>query len=100
MLRTNTLIITRVLYTKLTSSIKNNTKMYKYDTILSNTDQDIDKEINLINSMLEKQVDGILFMGGKITEENIKQFKTSSVHVVLAETYDKTNSLASVNIDY
>src|SRR5690625_3507750 len=78
--------ISSVFYSELTRGIEDIATMYKYDTILSNSDQDIDKEINLINSMLEKQVDGILFMGGKITEEHIKQFKT--------------NSLPSVNIDY
>jgi LacI family transcriptional regulator len=74
--------------------------MYKYNIILSNSDQNKDKELQLINAMLEKQVDGILFMGGDITSEHVEQFQTSSVPVVLAATYDETNSIPSVNIDY
>lgn len=50
--------------------------------------------------MFEKQVDGILFMGGNITEEHVNQFSTSSVPVVLAATYDETDTIPSVNIDY
>lgn len=92
--------ISSVFYSELTRGIEDIATMYKYDTILSNSDQNLDKEVSLINSMLEKQVDGILFMGGKITEEHIKQFKTSPVPVVLAATYDPTNTLPSVNIDY
>ncbi len=92
--------ISSVFYSELTRGIEDIATMYKYDTILSNSDQNIDKEINLINSMLEKQVDGIIFMGGKITDEHIKQFKTSPVPVVLAATYDPTQTLPSVNIDY
>lgn len=92
--------ISSVFYSELTRGIEDIATMYKYNTILSNSDQNIDKEIHLINSMLEKQVDGILFMGGKITDEHIRQFKTSSAPVVLAATYDATNTLPSVNIDY
>lgn len=92
--------ISSVFYSELTRGIEDIATMYKYDTILSNSDQNLDKEMGLINSMLEKQVDGILFMGGKITEDHINQFKTSPVPVVLAATYDPTNTLPSVNIDY
>src|SRR5699024_452474 len=92
--------ISSVLYSELTRGIEDIATMYKYNTILSNSDQNKDKEISLINTMLEKQVDGILFMGGEITDEHIQQFKTSSAPVVLAATYDETNTLPSVNIDY
>jgi len=50
--------------------------------------------------MLEKQVDGILFMGGNITSEHVEQFSSYSVPVVLANTYDETETIPSVNIDY
>src|SRR5690625_2850618 len=74
--------------------------MYKYNMILSNSDQNKDKELQLINTMLEKQVDGIVFMGGNITEEHVEQFSTASVPVVLAATYDGSGKIPSVNIDY
>src|SRR5699024_11049752 len=83
--------ISSVFYSELTRGIEDIATMYKYDTILSDSDQDIDKEINLINSLLEKQVNAIIIMGGKITEEHIKQLKPASVPVVLAATYDPTN---------
>src|SRR5699024_12820004 len=82
--------ISSVFYSELTRGIEDIATMYKYDTILSNSDQDIDKEINLINSMLEKQVDGILFLGGKINEDHIKHYKTYCLPDVLGETSDPT----------
>lgn len=92
--------ISSIFFSELARGMEDIATMYKYNVILSNSDQNKDKELKLINTMLEKQVDGILFMGGTITEEHIQQFKTSSVPVVLAATYDETNEVGSVNIDY
>ncbi|MEI3613506.1 catabolite control protein A [Pseudogracilibacillus sp. SO30301A] len=92
--------ISSTFFSELTRGIEDIATMYKYNIILSNSDQNKDKEIHLIDTMLEKQVDGIVFMGGEITAEHIQQFKTSQVPVVLAATHDKNNELPSVNIDY
>ncbi|WP_010651214.1 catabolite control protein A [Oceanobacillus massiliensis] len=92
--------ISNIFFSELARGIEDIATMYKYNIILSSSDQNKDKEVQLINTMLEKQVDGILFMGGNITDEHIHQFKTSSVPVVLASTYDPTDTIPSVNIDY
>src|SRR5699024_6945280 len=92
--------ISSTFFSELTRGIEDIATMYKYNIILSNSDQNKDKEIHLIDTMLEKQVDGIVFMGGEITEEHIRQFKSSQVPVVLAATQDDANELPSVNIDY
>ncbi|MFC4556724.1 catabolite control protein A [Virgibacillus kekensis] len=92
--------ISSIFFAELARGIEDIATMYKYNIILSNSDQNKDKELQLINTMLEKQVDGILFMGGDITEEHVQQFKSSSIPVVLAATYDETNTIPSVNIDY
>jgi len=92
--------ISSIFFAELARGIEDIATMYKYNIILSNSDQNKDKELQLINAMLEKQVDGILFMGGDITSEHVDQFQSSSVPVVLAATYDETNSIPSVNIDY
>ena len=92
--------ISSTFFSELTRGIEDIATMYKYNIILSNSDQNKDKELHLINTMYEKQVDGIVFMGGEITEEHTNQFKTSRVPVVLAATNDQSNELPSVNIDY
>lgn len=92
--------ISSIFFAELARGIEDIATMYKYNMILSNSDQNKEKELQLIDAMLEKQVDGILFMGGNITEEHVQQFSTSSVPVVLAATYDQTNRIPSVNIDY
>lgn len=92
--------ISSIFFSELARGIDDIANMYKYNIILSNSDQNIDKEVKLINTMLEKQVDGIVFMGGRITEEHIQQFKTSPVPVALAATVDPTQAIPSVNIDY
>ncbi len=92
--------ISSIFFAELARGIEDIATMYNYNIILSNSDQNKDKELHLINTMLEKQVDGIVFMGGKITEEHVQQFKTSPVPVALAATIDETESTPSVNIDY
>lgn len=92
--------ISSIFFAELARGIEDIATMYKYNMILSNSDQNKDKELQLINTMLGKQVDGILFMGGNITDEHVQQFQTSSVPVVLASTYDETDTIPSVNIDY
>ncbi|CQR48159.1 Catabolite control protein A [Paraliobacillus sp. PM-2] len=92
--------ISSIFFSELARGIDDIANMYKYNIILSNSDQNVDKEVQLINTMLEKQVDGIVFMGGRITEEHIQQFKTSPVPIALAATVDPTDIVPSVNIDY
>ncbi len=74
--------------------------MYKYNIILSNSDQNAEKELHLFNTMLGKQVDGILFLGGHISEEHVQEFERSPVPIVFAGAVEETNKIPSVNIDY
>jgi len=92
--------ISSIFFAELARGIEDIATMYNYNIILSNSDQNKEKEIHLINSMLGKQVDGLVFMGGKITEDHIREFNNASVPVVLAATEDETNSVPSVNINY
>lgn len=92
--------ISSIFFSELVRGIEDIATMYNYNIILSNSDQNKEKELRLINTMFEKQVDGVLFMGGNITEEHVEQFSTSNVPVVLAATHDETGKIPSVNIDY
>lgn len=92
--------ISSIFFSELARGIEDIATMYKYNIILSNSDQNKEKEIHLINTMLEKQVDGIVFMGGEITKEHEETFKKSPVPVVLSATIDDKKEFPSVNIDY
>ncbi len=73
--------------------------MYAYQIILSNSDAQADREIDLIGTMWEKQVDGILFMGNQVTAELLKAFEQAQIPVVLCATVDPDGRIPSVNID-
>lgn len=92
--------ISSIFFAELARGIEDIATMYNYNIILSNSDQNKDKELNLINAMLGKQVDGLIFMGGNITEDHIREFKTSSVPITLAATVDESMETPAVNINY
>lgn len=92
--------ISNIFFAELARGIEDIATMYKYNIILCNSDQNKDKEIHLINTLLEKQVDGIVFMGGQITEEHVLEFKRSPVPIVLSATVDQKKEFPSVNINY
>jgi LacI family transcriptional regulator len=92
--------ISSTFFAELARGIEDIATMYKYNIILSNSDQNKDKELHLLNTMLGKQVDGIVFMGGNITKEHVEEFDKSPVPIVLAGSIEETEHVPSVNIDY
>lgn len=92
--------ISSIFYSELARGIEDIATMYKYNIILSNSDQNKDKELHLLNTMLGKQVDGIVFMSGNITDEHVEQFDKSPAPIVLAASIENDNAVPSVTINY
>ncbi len=92
--------ISNSIFSEVARGIEDIANMYHYNIILCNADKKKEKEIRVINTLLEKQVDGLLFMGGTVTEEHVQAFKTASVPVVLCATADEQRLIPSVDIDH
>ncbi|MCD4839380.1 catabolite control protein A [Neobacillus sedimentimangrovi] len=92
--------ISNIFFAELARGIEDIATMYKYNIILSNSDQNKDKELHLFNTMLGKQVDGIVFMSGNITPDHVAEFEKSPVPIVLAGSIEESEKIPSVNIDY
>ncbi|WP_187373156.1 catabolite control protein A [Bacillus rubiinfantis] len=92
--------ISNIFFAELARGIEDIATMYKYNIILSNSDQNKDKELHLFHTMLGKQVDGIVFMSGHITEDHVTEFEKSQLPIVLAGSIEPTETIPSVNIDY
>ena len=61
--------VTNVYFSSLARGIDDVAAMYKYNIILANSDGNEQKEIQMLNTLLAKQVDGIIFMGNNLTDE-------------------------------
>lgn len=92
--------ISSIFFAELARGIEDIATMYKYNIILSNSDQNMEKEFRLLNTMLGKQVDGIVFMGGNITPDHVEEFEKSPVPIVLSGSIEESGRIPSVNIDY
>lgn len=92
--------ISNAIFAEVARGIEDIANMYHYNIILCNADKKKDKEIRVINTLLEKQVDGLLFMGGAVTEEHLQAFKTANVPIVLCATTDEQGTIPSVDIDH
>lgn len=87
-------------YAELARGIEDIATMYRYNIILSNSDQNENKELQLLETMLGKQVDGIVFMSDVISSELLFEMERSPTPIVLAGSIEETGKIASVNIDY
>ena len=92
--------ISNSMYAELARGIEDIATMYRYNIILSNSDQNENKELQLLETMLGKQVDGIVFMSDVISSELLYEMQRSPTPIVLAGSIDDSDSIASVNIDY
>ena len=92
--------ISNNLYAELARGIEDIATMYRYNIILANSDQNEGKELTLLDTMLSKQVDGIVMMSDKVTENIQDSIDHSPVPIVLAGSVDELKEVPSVNIDY
>ncbi|MDR6227440.1 catabolite control protein A [Desmospora profundinema] len=83
--------ISYAFFAELTRGIEDIANMYHYNIILCNSDLKKEKEMQLIEALLEKQVDGLLFLGGEVTEEHREIFSGAQVPIVLAATHDEVD---------
>ncbi len=92
--------IANAYFATLAKGIDDIADMYKYNIVLANSDENDEKEINVVNTLFSKQVDGIIFMGYHLTDKIRAEFSRSRTPIVLAGTVDLEHQLPSVNIDY
>lgn len=92
--------VTNVYFSSLARGIDDVASMYKYNIILANSDGNAQKEAQVLNTLLAKQVDGIIFMGNNLTDELRAQFARAKTPIVLAGSVDGKGEVESVHVDY
>lgn len=91
--------LTNAYFASLAVGIDDIAMMYNYNIILANSNEDTEKQNKIIDNLLAKQVDGIIYMGRNQTDHFKKVIKDSDTAVVLAGTVDDQGT-PSVNINY
>ncbi|MGF2383716.1 catabolite control protein A [Lentilactobacillus otakiensis] len=92
--------VTNMYFAQLARGIDDVATMYKYNIILTNSDSNNEKEVKVLNTLLSKQVDGIIFMGNEINGKLREEFKRTKTPIVFAGSVDEEDLYARVNIDY
>jgi LacI family transcriptional regulator len=92
--------VSAVFISEIVRGIEDIAVMYRYHIILVNSDAQLEREIDLIGTMWEKQVDGIVFMSKRVLPEHVETFIQAQIPVVLCATEDPEKRIPSVNIDH
>lgn len=84
---------------KVVEGISDELSIYGYDILIANTNLAIEKEIEYLKMFKSNDVDGIIFMATRVTEEHLKVMSEISVPVVVvAQNIDEYPSV--YNDDY
>lgn len=92
--------LTNLYFAELSKGIDDIAVLYKYNIIISSVENRLMKEDAVIQGLLNKQVDGVIYMSNKLSEEASEAFKRTDTPVVLAGTVSDNLEFPSVNIDY
>lgn len=104
MQRTNTLgmmipDVSNPFYTEVVRGAEDVCGIYNYNIILSNTDFDEEKEQKSLNVLLEKQCDGIIYVGKHLSDDMREELINGSAEVVLGCVPDDSGQISGVLID-
>lgn len=92
--------VSNVFFSSLARGIDDIAVMYKYNIILANSDENPEKEVQVFNTLLAKQVDGIIYLGNSIAPKLRAEIARTSTPVVLAGTVAEGEEFSTINIDY
>ena len=91
--------ITNPFYTEIVRGAEDVCAIYKYNIILSNTDFKAEKEKKSLDVLVEKQCDGVIYVGKDLSEEMRELLMNASCEVVLGCVSDESSKLSGVLID-
>ncbi len=92
--------LTNSYFSELARGIDDVALMYKYNIILASSDENHDKELQVVDNLTAKQVDGIIFMGNQVSDDLRAAFDRAHAPIVFAGSVDPKHQSPSVNIDY
>ncbi|HAX73243.1 MAG TPA: LacI family transcriptional regulator [Firmicutes bacterium] len=73
---------------------------YRYSVFLNVTHNELDIESNVWQNMIASQVDGVLMMADKLSDEDIERLQENSVPTVLLSVKDLKERIPAVLINY
>lgn len=73
--------------------------MYDYHIVLANSDGQVQREVDLVGTMWEKQADGLIYVTNRLRREHVEAFEEAQIPVVLCATEDPQRRIPAVNID-
>ena len=91
--------ISNPFYTEIVRGAEDVSGIYNYNIILSNTDFDISKAKKSLDVLVEKQCDGIIYVGKHLSEEMLQELIDAPSEIVLGCVPDETGQLSGVLID-
>ena len=92
--------LTNLYFAELSKGIDDIALLYKYNIIITSIENRLMREDQAIQGLLNKQVDGVIYMSDSLPEEAVAAFKRTDTPVVLAGTKDSHSEFPSVAIDY
>lgn len=92
--------LTNLYFAELSKGIDDIALLYKYNIIITSIENQLMKEDQAIQGLLNKQVDGVIYMADNLPNEAAEAFKRTDTPVVLAGTKDRHKEFPSVSIDY
>lgn len=81
--------VTDMFFSELARGVDDVASMYHYNIILANSDDSGTKELQVLENLLAKQVDGIIYMGNGLRDKLRDQFSHTNVPIVLAGGVDE-----------
>jgi len=79
--------ITNPFFSEMARAVEDEAERLEYNLMICNTDNDIHKEEKYIQLLISKLIDGIIFMSGGKSNENITLLKNNNVPFVLVDRY-------------
>ncbi|WEV51504.1 substrate-binding domain-containing protein [Lactobacillus sp. ESL0731] len=92
--------LTNLYFAELSKGIDDIALLYKYNIIITSIENRLMREDQAIQGLLNKQVDGVIYMSNCLPKEAVEAFKRTDTPVVLAGTKDNHKEFPSVTIDY